>query len=133
MLETELGARELKKIKVLRFEPNLRGMLNITYEGTPWPHSMKKHLINLFIHDSSEEHAFPQILSPSNTGSSKFSQMVFKSGSLFLISSSMFGKPIKFTHQSSNHFLSLILHLPVNSLHDLQRKTMSFTDKLFQS
>jgi hypothetical protein len=52
---------------------------------------------------------------------------------LFLISSSMFGKPIKFTHQSSNHFLSLILHLPISSLHDLQRKTMSFTDKLFQT
>ena len=55
------------------------------------------------------------------------------SGSLFLISFSMSRKPIKCTHQSINHFFSLILHLPVNSLHDLQRKTMSFTDKLFQT
>ena len=67
-----------QKIKVLCFEPNFRGRLNMTSEGTPWPHSIKKHLKNLFIHDSSEEHAFPQVLSPNHTGSSKFSLMVSK-------------------------------------------------------
>ena len=50
----------------------------MTSEGTPWPHSINKHLTNLFIHDSSEEHAFPQILSLNHTGSSKFSLMVSK-------------------------------------------------------
>jgi hypothetical protein len=44
----------------------------MTSEGNPWPHSIKKHLKKLFIHDSSEEHAFPQILSPNHTSSSKF-------------------------------------------------------------
>ena len=47
-------------------------------EGDPWYHSIKKHLTNLFIHDSSEEHVFPQILSPNHTGSSKFSLMISK-------------------------------------------------------
>ena len=50
----------------------------MTSEGNPWPHSIKKNLKNWFIHDSSEEHAFPEILSPSHTGSSKFSQIVSK-------------------------------------------------------
>ena len=73
-------ARGLKtqKFKVLRFEPNFRGRLNMTSEGTPWNNYIKKHLKNLFIHDSSEEHAFPQILSLKRTSSSKFSPMVSK-------------------------------------------------------
>ena len=50
----------------------------MTSEGTPSPHSIKKHLKNLFIHDSSEEHAFPQVLRPNDTVSSKFSPMVSK-------------------------------------------------------
>ena len=62
-----------QNFKVLRFEPNFRGRLNMTSEGTPCPHSIKKHLTNWFIHDSSEKHAFPPILSPSHPGSSKFS------------------------------------------------------------
>lgn len=62
-----------QNFKVLHFEPNFRGRLSMTSEGTPWPHSIKKHPTNWFIHDSSEEHAFPQILSLSHTGSSKFS------------------------------------------------------------
>ena len=41
-------------------------------------------------------------------------------------------KTIKCTHQSSNHFFSLILHLPVYSLHDLQGKTMSFIVNFFK-
>ena len=40
--------------------------------------SIKEHPTNLFIHDSSEEHAFPQILSSNHTCSSKFSPMVSK-------------------------------------------------------
>ena len=67
-----------QNFKVLRFKPNFRGRLNMTSEGTTWPHYIKKHLTKLFIHDSSEEHAFPQILSLNHTGSSKFSQMVSK-------------------------------------------------------
>ena len=55
------------------------------------------------------------------------------SGILILVSSSMTRKPIKCFHQSSNHFFSLILHLPIDSLHDLQGKIMSFTGKLFQT
>ena len=50
----------------------------MTCKGTPWPNFTNKTLTNLFIHDSSEEHAFPRDLSPSNTGSSKFSPMVSK-------------------------------------------------------
>ena len=73
-------AQSLKtqNFKVLRFKPNFRGRLNMTNEVTPWPHSIKKHLKNGFIHDSSEEHAFPQILSLNHIGSSKFSPMVSK-------------------------------------------------------
>ena len=67
-----------QKFKVLRFEPNFRGRLVMTSKDTPWPNFTKKTLTNLFIHDSSEEHAFPQILSPNHTGSSKFSLMVSK-------------------------------------------------------
>ena len=67
-----------QNFKVLHFEPNFRGRLNMTSEGNPWPHSIKKHLTNWFIHDSSEEHVFPQILSPSHTDSSKFTPMVSK-------------------------------------------------------
>ena len=34
-----------QNLKVLRFKPNFRGRLNMTSEGTPWPHSIKKHPI----------------------------------------------------------------------------------------
>ena len=61
-----------RKIKVLCFEPNFKGRLNMTSEGTPWPNSIKKNPTNWFIHDSGEDHAFPPILSLSHTGSSKF-------------------------------------------------------------
>ena len=67
-----------RNFKVLCFKPNFRERLNITSEGIPWPHSIKKHLTKLFIHDWSEEHAFPQVLSPNHTSSSKFSPMVSK-------------------------------------------------------
>ena len=50
----------------------------MTNEGNPWHNYINKHLKNLFIHDSSEEHAFRQVLSPNHTGSSKFSLMVSK-------------------------------------------------------
>ena len=129
----EPRARKTQFFKVLCFKPNFRGRLNMTSEGTPQPNSIKKHLTNLFIHDSCEKHTFPPILSPSHTGSSKFSQMVSKFCILILVSSSMTRKPRKFFHQSSNHSFSLILHLPVDSLHNLQGKTMSFTGKLFQN
>ena len=66
-----------QKFKVLYFEPNFRGRLNMKIEGNPWDNFIKNNLAKLFIHDSSEEHAFPQILSPSHTGS-KFSSMVSK-------------------------------------------------------
>ena len=62
-----------QNFKVLRFERNFRGRSNMTSEGTPWPHTIKKHPTNLFIHDSSEKHVFPPILSLSLLGSSKFS------------------------------------------------------------
>ena len=78
MPETEPGARKLKKFKVLRFEPNFKGRLNMTSQGTPWNNSIKKHLKNQFIHEYSEEHAFSRVLSPNHTGSSKFSSMVSK-------------------------------------------------------
>ena len=67
-----------QNFKVLHFKPNFRGRLSMTSEGTAWPHSIKKHPTNWFIHDSSEEHVFPQILSLNHTGSSKFSPMVSK-------------------------------------------------------
>ena len=35
-----------QNFKVLRFEPNFRGRLNMTREGTPWPHCIKKPLKN---------------------------------------------------------------------------------------
>ena len=58
-----------QKFKVLRFKPNFRGGLNMTSEGTPWPHSIKKNLKNWFIHDSSDAHAFPRVLSLLDTSS----------------------------------------------------------------
>ena len=67
-----------QNFRVLHFEPNFRGRLNMTSEGFPWPHYIKKHLKNWFMHDSSEEHAFPQVLSLNHTCSSKFSPMVSK-------------------------------------------------------
>jgi hypothetical protein len=62
-----------QKFKVLCFEPNFRGRSNMTSEGTPWPHTINKPLTNWVIHDSSEKHAFPPILSLSLPSSSKFS------------------------------------------------------------
>ena len=50
----------------------------MTSKDTPWPHLINKPLINLFIHDSSEEYDFPRVLSPNNIGSSKFSPMASK-------------------------------------------------------
>jgi hypothetical protein len=41
----------------------------MTNKGNPWPHSINKHLTNLFIHDSSEVYAFPQVLSMTDTSS----------------------------------------------------------------
>ena len=62
-----------QKFKVLRFEPNFRGRSNMTSEGTQWPHTIKKTPTNWVIHDSSEKHVFPPILSLSLPGPSKFS------------------------------------------------------------
>ena len=53
-------------------------------------------------------------------------------GLVTLVSPNMTGKPKKYFHQSRNNHLSLNLHLPVDSLHNLQGKTISFTGKLFQ-
>ena len=50
----------------------------MTSKGNPWPNLTKKTIKIGFIHDSSEEHAFPQVLSPNNTGSSKFSPRASK-------------------------------------------------------
>ena len=61
-----------QRFKVLCFEPNYRGRLNMTSEGTPWNYSINQNLRNWFIHDSGEEHASPPILSLSHIGSSKF-------------------------------------------------------------
>ena len=74
----EPGAWKTQNFKVLCFEPNFKGRLVINSIGTPWPNYIKIHITNLFIHDSSEEHVFPQILSSNHTGSSKFSSMVSK-------------------------------------------------------
>jgi hypothetical protein len=41
----------------------------MTSEGSPWPHYIKNHLKNLFIHDSSDVHAFSRVLSLSDTSS----------------------------------------------------------------
>ena len=67
-----------QNFKVLCFEPNFKGRLVMNIKGTPLPNFTKKPLKNLFIHDSSEEHAFPQILSLNHTSSSKLSLMVSK-------------------------------------------------------
>ena len=45
---------------------------------------------------------------------------------LILVSPNMTGKPKKYFHQSRINYLSLNLHLPVNSLHDLQGKNNKF-------
>ena len=55
--------QKTQNLKVLRFEPNFRGRLYMTSEGTPMPHLIKRPLKNLFIHHSSDVHMFPQILS----------------------------------------------------------------------
>ena len=88
-----------QKFKVLSFEPNFKGRLNMASEGTPWPNSIKKHLTNWFIHDSSEEHAFHQswvwtIQAPPN--SVRWSP---NSRNLILVYYSMSGKTRKCFHQ----------------------------------
>ena len=52
---------------------------------------------------------------------------------LILVYPNMNRKHKKYFHQSRNNHLILNLHLPVDSLHDLQGKTISFTGKLFQN
>ena len=74
----EPGARKTQNFNLLRFKPNLRRRLAMTIKGTPLHNLLKKPLTNLFIDDSSEEYAFPRVLNPSNTSSSKFSSMASK-------------------------------------------------------
>ena len=62
-----------RKFKVLRFEPNFRGMSNMTSKVIIWTHNIKKPPKNWFIHDLSGKHALSSILGPSLPGSSKFS------------------------------------------------------------
>ena len=62
-----------QNFKVLCFEPNFRGRFFMTSKDNPWPHFIKKNPTNWVIHDSSEKHVFPPILSPSHPGSSKSS------------------------------------------------------------
>ena len=58
-----------QNFKVLRFKPNFRKRFCMTSKGTPWPNSINKNITNLFIHDSSEVYAFPQVLSLLDTSS----------------------------------------------------------------
>jgi hypothetical protein len=51
-------------------------------KGTQLPYYIKKPLTKLFIHDSSGLYAFPQVLSPIDTSSSKLSPMASKFGDL---------------------------------------------------
>ena len=60
-------------------------------------------------------------------------QALPNSSILILASPNMTGKPKNYFHQSRNNHLSLNLHLPVNSLHYLQGKTISFIGKLLQN
>ena len=78
--KVEIWARgpKTQNFKVLYFKLNFRGRLYMTIKGTPWPNFLNKTLINGFMHDSSEESSFPRVLSPNNTGSSKFSLMASK-------------------------------------------------------
>ena len=111
----ELGAKKTQIFKVLRFEPNFRGRLHITSNGTPWNNFIKKPLTKWFIHDWSGLYAFPQALSMINTSSSKFSPMAPRFWDLVFNPSNMSRKPIKGFQNLGNHFLSLIFHLPVDS------------------
>ena len=68
-------AQKTQIFKVLCFEPDFRGMLYMSSMSIKLHNLTKIKPKNLFSHDSSGFHAFPQVLSLVDTSSSKLSQM----------------------------------------------------------
>ena len=106
----------------------------MTSKGTPWNHLINKPLKNLFIHDSSELYAFRQALSLTNT---KLFQIQSDGppilGSCFqplLICIGNLKRVLKI--QEITLLVSFYIS-PSTHLHELQGKTMNFTNKLFQT
>ena len=104
-----------QNFELLCFEPNLKGRLNMTSEGNPCTIPSRKTSKTYLFMNQVMYMLFLEFWVCQIQALPNFVRWIPNSWILFLISSSMSGKPRKFFHKSRKYHISLILHLLIES------------------